>query len=159
MGWEWSSAGGNLVVQLVQEGAEEDEGVVLSSNLCQAPALAHGHAAIRSIVPQPCTAHHHMQACLFTHCTASNSTCRLELVSLSIGAFLLLCVILLICYILRSAQMTMTAYTLHAVQQKLTYGPLGWPGQPHPEARKPGSRKANLCATYMDQARTYAGDM
>lgn len=81
---------GNLVVQLVQEGAEEDEGVVLSTNLSESPALAHGHAAIRGVVPQPCTAHRHMQGCLFTQQTVSSSTCRLALVSLPVGASLLL---------------------------------------------------------------------
>lgn len=45
----------HLVVQLVEEGAEEDEGVVLSTDLCKTPALPHGHATIRCIIPQPCT--------------------------------------------------------------------------------------------------------
>ena len=45
----------DLVVQLVQEGAEEHKGVVLGADLGKAPALAHGHAGVRCIIPQPCT--------------------------------------------------------------------------------------------------------
>ena len=45
---------GDLVVKLVEEGAEEHNGVVLGTDLCKAPALAHGHVGIRCIIPQPC---------------------------------------------------------------------------------------------------------
>ena len=45
---------GDLVVKLVEEGAEEHKGVVLGTDLCKAPALAHGHVGIRCIIPQPC---------------------------------------------------------------------------------------------------------
>ena len=47
---------GDLVVELVEEGAEEHKGVVLGADLCEAPSLTHGHAGIRCIVPQACTA-------------------------------------------------------------------------------------------------------
>ena len=45
--------GACLVIELVQKGAEEDECVVLSTDLCQPPALPHRHGSIWSIIPQP----------------------------------------------------------------------------------------------------------